>query len=94
MRIHLAAVIAVVTAGVLFRIERVEWLAVVICIAGVIGAECFNTAIERLADRVHPEMDPLIGQAKDCAAGAVLCFASGSVVVALVVFIPKLIVTW
>lgn len=89
MRIHLAVAISVVTAGILFRIERLEWLAVVIGIGGVIAAECFNTAIERLADRVQPDLDPLIGQAKDCAAGAVLCTAIAAAVVGSIVFWPR-----
>lgn len=89
MRIHLAVAVAVLTAGLLFQIERYEWMAVVVCVVGVIAAECFNTSIERLADRVQPDLDPLIGQAKDCAAGAVLCVSIGAVVVGLIVFWPR-----
>lgn len=54
-------------------------------------AEAFNTAIEKLADRVTCERDPLIGAAKDVAAGAVLLFAIASVAVGLIVFIPHFI---
>lgn len=39
---------------------------------GVLGAELLNTALERLADHLHPELHPEIGRAKDCAAAAVL----------------------
>ena len=94
MRIHLAVAIAVVTAGALSRIDRYEWLAVAICIGSVLAAECFNTAIENLANRVEPKSDPLIGICKDCAAGAVLCVAIASAVVGLVVFLPKLVWIW
>lgn len=52
-------------------------------------AEGFNTAIEKLADRVTREQDPLIGAAKDVAAGAVLLMAVASVVVGLIIFLPK-----
>ena len=54
-------------------------------------AEGFNTAVECLADKVSPEYDPLIGRAKDIAAGAVLLFVIAAVAVGLIVFIPKLI---
>lgn len=52
-------------------------------------AEAFNTALERLADRVTRERDPLIRVAKDVAAAAVLLFVFASVAVGLIVFIPK-----
>ena len=41
-------------------------------IGAVLAAETFNTALEHALDRLHPEQDPAIGLAKDCAAGAVL----------------------
>jgi undecaprenol kinase len=50
-----------------------QWIAlVVLATGGVIGAELFNTAIERLADHVHPAQHPAIRDVKDCAAAAVL----------------------
>ena len=38
----------------------------------VLAAEIFNTAVEGLADHLHPEQHPAIKAVKDCAAGAVL----------------------
>ena len=38
----------------------------------MLAAELFNTAIESLADHLHPEQHPAIKVVKDCAAGAVL----------------------
>ena len=54
-------------------------------------AEAFNTAIEALCDKVSPGFDPLIGRAKDLAAGAVLLFVFAAITVGLIVFIPKFI---
>ncbi len=90
-KIHLFAAVCVVSAGIIFHIERWEWCAVIICIGGVFMAEAFNTAVEKLADRITGERDPLIGVAKDVAAGAVLLFAIASVAVGLIVFIPHFI---
>lgn len=53
-------------------------------------AEAFNTAVEALADKVSPGYDPLIGRAKDLAAGAVLIFVLAAVAVGLIIFIPKI----
>ena len=48
-------------------------------------AELFNTALETLADHLHPERHPVVGAAKDIAAAAVLV-ASGAAVVAGLAF--------
>ena len=49
------------------------WVALCILASGaVLAAELINTALERLADRLHPEQHASIRAAKDCAAAAVL----------------------
>jgi diacylglycerol kinase len=53
--------------------------------------EAVNTAVERLADAAVPEIHPLIAQAKDAAAGAVLIAVLGAVVVGLLVLGPPLL---
>ena len=90
MRLHLLAAVAVTVAGFAFSIDRAEWLAVILCVGAVMAMECMNTAIERLADRVSTETHPLLGQAKDAAAAAVVIASAMSLVVACVIFLPKL----
>jgi diacylglycerol kinase len=90
-RIHLAMTVGVIGAGFFFRIDPGEWVAVILAIGLVITAECFNTAIESLADAVHPEHHPLVGRAKDIASGGVLMAAIAAVTIGLIVFAPKLI---
>lgn len=89
MRIHCVAAVGVVVAGFVFALAVWEWIAVVFCIGLVISAECMNTAMERLADRVTLETDPLIKRAKDCGSAAVLVLALTAAVVGGVVFVPK-----
>lgn len=57
------------------------WAAVAIVAGGVLAAELINTALERALDKLHPVRDPLIGQAKDCAAAAVLVMSVASLAV-------------
>ncbi|MBS1626647.1 MAG: diacylglycerol kinase family protein [Bacteroidetes bacterium] len=73
-----------------FNINKTEWLIVCLCITIVIGLEMINSAIEKLCDAIHPETHPLIKQAKDIAAGAVLwaCIISG--IIGAIIFFPKL----
>lgn len=60
------------------------WVALcVLAAAMVLALELVNTALEQLADRLHPELHPRIRIAKDCAAGAVLIASICAVVIGL-----------
>lgn len=90
-QIHLLACVCVITVGLLLGLSPTEWCIVMLCIGGVFMAEGFNTAIEKLCDRVSPERHPLIETAKDVAAGAVLLYVIGVVIAGLIIFVPKII---
>ena len=92
--IHAAATTAAVAAAVALRIDRMEWLAVVLAIMAVWTAEGLNTAFEALCNVASPEFHPLVERAKDVAAGAVLISAIGAAVVGLLVFGPRLLALW
>lgn len=84
-KIHALATLVVVGLGLLLDVSRSEWCWLVLAIALVWAAECLNTAIESLADATAPERHPLVGRAKDAAAGGVLCAAIGAAVIGLLV---------
>ncbi|MDE6007455.1 MAG: diacylglycerol kinase family protein [Muribaculaceae bacterium] len=90
-RLHVISAIAVIICGFIFNLCPWEWVSIIICIGGVFMAEAFNSAIERLADRITREYDPLIGQAKDLGAGAVLLFSIATLAIAAIIFLPKII---
>ena len=90
LRFHLLAAFLVLGLGVWLRIPMMEWCILIVCMGMVITAELLNAAIERLADRITREEDPLIGQAKDLGAGAVLITALSALVVGLLIFLPHL----
>jgi diacylglycerol kinase len=90
--IHAVATVAVIAAGGWVGITSGEWLAVALAIALVWVAEAMNTAIEALGDAISLERNPLIRQAKDIGAGAVLLAAIAALVVAAIVFVPRLLV--
>lgn len=87
---HLITTLIVIGAGIGFDITRYEWMVIFVCIGMVIAAELFNTAIERLVDLVSPQQNPLAGQVKDIAAGAVLVCALAAIAVGIIVFVPYL----
>lgn len=89
--IHAAATVVVIAAGSYFRLGAPEWLWLVLAMTLVWMAEAFNTALEFLADAVTQEQHPLIGQAKDLAAAAVLLAAIGALIIGVLVFGPHLL---
>lgn len=85
-RIHLAATGAVFVLGLALNLQRMEWCLLIIAIMIVWLAEGMNTALEAIADAVHPAHHPLIGRAKDVAAAAVLIAAVGAVLIGILIF--------
>lgn len=88
-RIHLLAAVLVIAFSLYTGLKRWEWICILAVIFLVFIAEMFNTAIEKLSDKLHPERDPLIGRVKDIAAGAVLLASFFAVIVGLMIFLPK-----
>ena len=91
MIIHLAAGMTVVVFNVILKVTATEWLVTLMLTGLAWTAEIFNTALEKLADRVSREHDPLIGQAKDLAAGAVLIICLFAVICAAIIYLPYFI---
>ena len=87
-RVHLLATGLVCGAGMYCGLGRAEWLWLIVAMVLVWSAEAFNTALEQLADAVHPERHPGIGRAKDAAAAAVLIAALGAAIIGVLVFLP------
>ncbi|EHQ25061.1 diacylglycerol kinase family protein [Mucilaginibacter paludis] len=90
MTFHFAAAAAVVVVNSLLKVNQTEWLITLMLIGLAWTAEVFNTAIEKLADRISKEQDPLIGQAKDLASAAVLIICLFSVLCAIIIYFPYL----
>ena len=80
-RIQLIALVALVATLLVVKIEPIWWALVLMTSGGVLTAELFNTAVEHLADHLHPETHPQIQIVKDCAAAAVLVMAGAAVAV-------------
>ncbi len=82
--------ITVIIGGWFFKISNTNWIVLLICCAMVLCLEMMNTAIEKLADVVHDGLHAGIKNVKDIAAGAVLVASIISVLIALIIFIPKI----
>ncbi len=89
-RIHLIASILVVLLSFWLNLQPLEWISVIICITLVFVAEAINSAIEYSVDLSTPNQHPLAKKAKDVSAAAVLLAAIFSVIIALIIFYPKI----
>jgi diacylglycerol kinase len=94
IRIHLAAGMAAVVLALWLGISRVEIAVLALAIAFVVVVEMINTAIEEAVNLVQPGEHPLAGMIKNIAAAAVLTAAFASLVIGLLIFVPRLIELW
>jgi len=86
--LHAFATGVVIVAGLFFRISARDWCWIIIVISLVWTAEALNTAFEFLADVASPAFHPLVRDAKDVAAGAVLITAIAAAIVGAIIFWP------
>lgn len=90
-RIEIIFAIMVVIASFILNVSLIEWAILVLVIGMVIALEMVNTAIERCVDLVTKDYKELAKVAKDVAAGAVFVMSLFSVVIGIIIFLPKLI---
>jgi undecaprenol kinase len=87
LRYQVVALGCVLVALVVLRVEPIWWALVVLTSSVVLAAELLNTALEHLADHLHPDTHPRIRIVKDCAAAAVLVASCGAVGVGVALII-------
>ena len=82
MRLQALALAAVVAALLWLRPAAIWWALALFAASTVLAAELLNTAVEQLADALHPAQSTAIRIVKDCAAAAVLIAVLGALAVA------------
>jgi undecaprenol kinase len=83
LRFQLLALVAMLVALAVLRVEPLWWAIIALAAFAVLTAELFNTALEHLADHLHPEVHPQIRAVKDIAAAGVLMASCAAVAVGL-----------
>ena len=78
-------------AGFCLHITPTEWLFQTLAIGLVMSIEGLNTAVEKIADFIHPDYHQRIGFIKDIAAGAVFFAAMTAIAIGLIIYIPKFV---
>lgn len=90
VRTQACFLLVVIIALAIVRPAPMWWALVILASAAVLAAELFNTAVEHLADHLHPELHPAIRIVKDCAAAAVLFTVVGALGVAAALLVDLL----
>jgi diacylglycerol kinase (ATP) len=88
IKIQIAFALAVIGLAFYLSVDRMEWVALLICIGLVISLEMINTALEDLVDLVSPQFNPVAGKIKDIAAAAVLFASVIAAIVGSIIFYP------
>lgn len=89
-RIHTLAMVVVTVLGWYLELAMLEWGLLFLTYAVMMGLELLNSAMESLADFMHPDEHPAVKRVKDMAAGAVQVAAIFSIAIAIVLFGPKI----
>lgn len=89
-RIQLCVALFITTLGAFVGLSTLEWILQFLVIGMVLVAEAVNSAIEKLADFVHGEQHKKIGEIKDIAAAAPAIAALVALIIAGLIYLPKI----
>lgn len=90
-RFHLLAVLSTILLGTYLSLSISEWLILIFTFNMVLVAEMINTSVESVVDLITVERHQFAKTAKDVAAGTVLVSAFLSIIIGLIIFLPKII---
>ena len=90
IKIQFVIAILVTIAGFYFNISTNEWIVQILTIGLIMSVEGINTAIEEIANFIHPEYHNKIGLIKDIAAGAVFLASVFASIIGLIIYLPKI----
>ncbi len=90
VKVQFTIALLVTAAGFFFDISSNEWITQLLAIGLVMSMEGINTAIEEMANFIHPEHHNKIGLIKDIAAGAVFFSSIFAIIIGLIIYLPKI----
>ncbi len=91
LKIQLVISIIAIFAGIIFKISILEWAIVTVIIFMVFFSELLNTVVETIVDMITTEYNENAKIAKDISAGAVTLVSFASVVIGILIFLPKIL---
>ena len=89
IQVQLVIALIMTFLGFYFNISSIEWIMQIFAIGLVLSIEGLNTAIEEIANFIHPDFHSKIGDIKDISAGAVTFAAIAAIVIGCIIYLPK-----
>lgn len=89
--VQFSITVIMIIVGILVGITKEEWIMQTFACGLILSIEGLNTAVEKIADFVHPDYHERIGFIKDIAAGAVFFAAMTAIAVASIIYVPYLL---
>ena len=89
--IYIFFTVVAILLGFFLEISNIEWILLIFAIGLVFITETINTSIEIDIDLTSPNYHPYARDTKDVAAGAVLISAITSIIVGIIIFLPKIL---
>lgn len=90
-RIQFIIAIAVIVTAIYFNLSIIEFSIIILTILVVLSLELVNSQIEKFLDIIQPEHHPRVKIIKDFTAGAVLISAVGSIIIGIMIFLPRIL---
>lgn len=90
-RVHILIGFLVMLLAITFQFSPIELAILILTIGFVVILELVNTMLESVVDLVSPNIKKEAKIAKDVAAGSVLIAAMMSVLIGIILFLPKFI---
>lgn len=90
-KVHIILALLALCAGLYLAASYIEMTILVLCVFFGLGMEMVNTSIEAMTDLITTEWKKDAKKAKDVAAGMMLLSSFGTVVVATLILLPKII---
>ncbi len=87
-RLQTVAAIVVVALAIVFRVKQEAFAVLLFLIASVLTLELINSIFERVLDAFKPRLHPIVKEAKDMMAGAVLLMSLFAFVIGVWIFYP------
>ena len=91
IKVQLCIAVVVIICAIIFKLNIAECMFLTFATMLVIITEMVNTAIEEAVNLSTKEFHPIAKIAKDVAAGAVVLAALNAVIIAIFIFVSKII---
>jgi len=88
----LISALFVILLGFILNISYFEWLILVLIMGLVLSLEALNTSLEKTLDYLEPRFSDKIRMLKDLMAGGVAIVIFTSIIIGLMIFLPKIII--